>query len=186
MKITKRQKLRKKQNEILSDLTRSMQESLECSEIQTKILKKKYNKKTKRKKEAKKMINGERPIRALVADSGNKIYDIARLELDKINGTIFNVSKAVNYDQVISAIISGKFDVILLDCNSFIEQDKCASVLIKASKKSKKNIPIIVYGPEDNYECDAMALEAGASYFLSKEDITAKRLEKTIRYCLCK
>lgn len=177
-----RQVLRERQNEILSKIVKGMEKDLECHELQTKILQKKADNREKRKVAAQEMIEGTRTIRALVADVDDNVFNMARDELGLINGTKFEVTKATSYDQVVSALEEKRFDIVLLDCHSFIDDQPFA--LIKKARKNQSHVPVIVYGPEGSYECDKMALEAGAADYLTKEELTAKRLEKSIRYCL--
>lgn len=175
---------RKRQKELIDDLNKSLDFSLEIQQVQTRILEAKAAKKKRRKYAAKEMVSGGRPIRVLVADQKDQVYDIVKNEVGMINGTSFEVSKAAHVDQVYTAIAGNQFDVILIDCESFIADEHNTEKLIKAAKKKNKHVPIIVYGPEDSHDCDIMAMEAGAAFFLIKSQITAKRLEKSIRYSI--
>lgn len=179
-----RQTLRLKQNRLLENLAKNLEDTLECQSLQTKILSQRAEKHEKRKRTAILKAKGAEPIRALVADASDRVFDMAKDELGKINGTEFEVSKATSFDQVVSALNEGRFDVLLVDCGSFIDEEDETAKLIKMAKKNS-HTPVIVYGPEDSYECDMMAMEAGAADYLTKDELTPKRLEKAIRYCLC-
>lgn len=183
-KRPKRHTLRSQQNDTLTRITEGLEESLECAKLQTQILEKKASARSRARTEAMERASGQRPIRVLVADVDDGVFVMANNELGLINGTTFEVSKATSYEQVFSAIGEKRFDVILIDCESFIGEN--TEKLVRAAKKTKKHAPVIVYGPDGSYECDMMAMKAGAADFLTKEELTAKRLEKSIRYCLCK
>lgn len=167
----------------LDRLTKSLEECLECQILQTKILQNKASKKKRIKNSVREMTQGTRPIRVLVADSKDAVYNMAKNELGQINGTSFEVSKAVSYEQVVSVLQDGRFDVVLIDCLSMGDN---AIQLAKESKKQQDHAPIIMYGPKESHDCDMLAMEAGAADYLTEDEINPKRLEKAIRYCLSK
>lgn len=181
----KRTKLKEKHNQVLGSLLTDLEEGLACGKMQVEILEKKVSNKTRRKKDAKRMARGEKPIRALVADVGDYVFDMAKNELSKINGTNFEVSKAANQEQVLSALKGNRFDILLLDCLSFVDDEKSTYNLIRAAKRKNRHVPIIVYAPTDSHDCDMLAMEAGAADFITMDEMTPQRLEKAIRYCLC-
>jgi len=177
-----RQALRKRQNHILERLTETIQGALECQELQTKILCKTAAKKAERKKDVKLMVSGLKVIKTLVIDEKDDVYLIARDKLCEINGTKFTAKKANSVNIASSMCNLEEFNVILLRIRD--NELESLPVVIRDLKKKTDNAAIIAYSHDNNHSHDMAALKAGASDFLSGEELTAQKLEKSVRYCL--
>ena len=177
-----RQTLRKRQNNILERLTESIQGALECQELQTEILRKTASKKAERKKDVKLMVSGLKVIKTLVIDDKDDVYLVARDKLGEVNGTKFVAKRANSANDARSMCDKEAFSVILLRIGD--EQLETLSILIRELKRKTNDAAIIAYSHDDSHSYDMAALKAGASDFLSGEEINAQKLEKSIRYCL--
>lgn len=76
---------------------------------------------------------------------------------------------------------STQFDLILLDLH--LPDSSGLETVIKTTKIFDQT-PIIVFTSQDNEEISLASIQAGAQDYLVKHQITAKTLEKTIKYAL--
>jgi CheY-like chemotaxis protein len=184
--------LRQQQNEVLTVLTDTIQSDLDVSRKQTEILLGKVGRIKQRRQVVQQKLNGLMPIRILVADPDEQMLDIVR-KLGSVNGTSFDIQRASSKVEMQNLLSKSRFDVVLLSCQSLTVCSICASpgkgisALIKSIKKIDKNAAIIAYAKEDqptNHDCDLAAMNAGASDFLSSDELIPKKLEKAIRYAI--
>lgn len=183
--LPRRQVLRQKQNEILTELSRSAQQTLQMQKIQTDILLKSAQRRSQRKIQVAEMVRGIKPIRALVVDPAEDVFTMVKKELSMINGTSFSPMRASSLPEATKLLSVDGADVILLSGSFFgPEKDVLRNAMREMRRVARYDVPIIVYVETDVHEWDMMALEAGASDFLENEEINPYRFEKSIRYCL--
>lgn len=145
---------------------------------------KRIAKRAKRKKTMTDMIGGNKIIKALVIDTHDDVYKSAIKDLGKINGTKFETRQAFTDDVVIKLCREEEFHVVLV--NVADKKPENMSEIIKNIRKITNNAVVITYSYDYNHSMDMAALEAGAMDFLSLDDLTAQKFEKSIRYCLRK
>lgn len=185
------QDLKIKQNEVLIGIADSIKGAKEVHDLQTQYLMLKVASRKKRRAEVREMISGKRTINLLIVDPHDKVLAMAN-ELGSINGTSFNIIQAVGIEGAASVLGEMKADVILLACQSAMgcpacgDKATCLRGAIGDLKRLAPRAPVIVCAERPTHECDLEAMNAGASDFLEGDEISAYRLEKSIRYGLRK
>lgn len=86
-----------------------------------------------------------------------------------------------NVTSAIEALTSSRYDVCLLDYR--LGKDTGLAVL-EARSRLPFHVPIILLTGQDDRDIDIAAMQAGASFFLPKDDLNATALEKAIRYAI--
>ncbi len=86
-----------------------------------------------------------------------------------------------DYAAGLEALLSGRFDVCLLD---YQLGDRSGLELLREARAQGVRTPIIVLTGHGSAELDHEALRAGASDYLVKGDFTAATLERIVRYLL--
>ena len=91
------------------------------------------------------------------------------------------VSWCDQLDNALATMLSGEYDLILLDCQYKPAQ---ARELLRAAAINECAAPIIVMTDELDAELDRTAIADGASDYLLKEVLDTLQLERSIRYAL--
>jgi PleD family two-component response regulator len=175
--MTDRVVLHQKHHDALQSLKKGMDGIVELQKSQARLLEKRAAKKTRRKQHVEEMTSGSRLVRLLVAAP----EDVLRMceTLGGINGTKFQLRWQPDIAMACYEASEQDFDIVLVDCTNQTDA-------ICLMGQARKGIPVIVISETENYGADKMAMDTGAADFLAGEDLTPKRLEKSIRYCLKK
>jgi len=88
---------------------------------------------------------------------------------------------AKNYDTASEKILNENYDIYIIDYLLGIESG--IDLLIQ-NKTKLKNKPVIIITGQDNREVDLLAMEAGATDYIPKEQMTPVTLERSIRYAI--
>lgn len=102
--------------------------------------------------------------------------------LGDIHHTDYQFTGSHNTDEVLSEILSDKYDVILLDYH-WESGESARDILINATSKGC-DTPIIVMTDEMEADVDREAIKLGASDYLIKGRIDSQLIERTIRYAM--
>ncbi|HET8709876.1 MAG TPA: EAL domain-containing protein [Spongiibacteraceae bacterium] len=84
-------------------------------------------------------------------------------------------------ENALATMLSGEYDVILLDCQRHPEQ---ALELLKSANLSDCNAPIIVMTDDLDGELDRDAIADGAADYLLKSQLDSKHLERSVRHAM--
>ena len=120
-------------------------------------------------------------MKVLLVEDDEDDFIIARELLSEIPNKKFEVTWINEYDDAVFAMISGHFDIILLDYRlgafNGIE-------LLKDANEKGCQVPIILLTGQDDYEIDVEGMKSGASDYLVKSSVDANSLERSIRYAI--
>jgi signal transduction histidine kinase len=119
--------------------------------------------------------------RVLLVDDDSEDYLITRETLEDIQGTRYSVAWAQTYDEALKALLSGPFDVCLLDHRL---GGKTGLMLLQEAQDAGCETPVIILTGVGDPEMDLAAMAAGAADYLVKGRFDAQLLEHTIRYAI--
>ncbi|HEX6693920.1 MAG TPA: response regulator [Longimicrobiales bacterium] len=121
------------------------------------------------------------PDRILVVDDEQSAFYLAQDILDTIRPGSYEVVWADSYESGLDALISGAFDLCLLDHG--LGTASGIDLLREANARGCVT-PVIMITGQRSKQMDMEALAAGAADFLVKGDISASLLERTVRYTI--
>jgi PAS domain S-box-containing protein len=118
--------------------------------------------------------------RILYIEDDEEDYFLVRHMLSKSHGSKINLSWAATYEEGLQKIACDQFDAILVDydlgSNTGIE-------LIRDCSKGYP-APLILYTGRGSHEVDLEAMNAGATMYLTKNEVNSLLLERAIRYAI--
>jgi len=120
-------------------------------------------------------------IKVLLVDDDEDDYIITRDFLAGIEGRRYHLTWVSDYNEALNVLNTDDIDICLLD---YYLGDKTGLDLLKEITTSKPKIPVILLTGHEDKEIDLQAMEAGASDYLSKSEITPQLLDRTIRYAI--
>lgn len=121
-------------------------------------------------------------IRLLLVDDAEFARDFLLATLAEVESGI-ELTWRSDYAQGLAALMSGEFDVCLLD---YRLGDKSGLELLGEAKMRGCRVPIIMLTGHGSAELDHQAMRAGAADYLVKGDFTAQSLERIVRYLLAR
>ena len=118
-------------------------------------------------------------LKVLLVDDDEDDYILTRGWLSEIKGQQFTLDWVATYEAAIETIGREEHDVYLVDyrLGEHSGLDLLHTVVIGGCKA-----PVIMLTGKGNYEVDEEALKAGAADYLSKTQVNADLLERSIRY----
>lgn len=120
-------------------------------------------------------------INILLVDDDDIDRESVKRMLNKSTSSKFHIDESSDFAGAIELLEKNDYAACLVDYNL---SDRTGLELLEAIKKTSLDSSIILLtGLEEEYIANE-AMKAGASDFLSKDDITAKLLERTIRYSI--
>lgn len=120
-------------------------------------------------------------IKVLIIDDDEADYFLARELLNDIDPHRFQVDWKPNFRDGLAALCEGKYDICLLDNRLGAET---GIELLREAKKRSCQLPVILLTSQSERDIDYSAMELGAADFLEKQDLTAAKLDRAIRYTL--
>jgi CheY-like chemotaxis protein len=123
-----------------------------------------------------------REIRVLVIDDDEDEFILARSRLNQVKRTRYSTEWAPTPEKGIAALRDRRHDVCLLDYR--LGEMTGVDVLTALGGDLRTVPPIIMLTGTNELEVDLAASEAGATDFLEKQTVTAKELERAIRYAM--
>jgi two-component system, sensor histidine kinase and response regulator len=120
-------------------------------------------------------------VRVLLVEDDEDDYILTRDLLASSDAPGLTLDWLTTYEAARAAMTSGSYDVYLVDyhlgAHSGLE-------LLREAAARGCDAPIIVLTGQGNREIDLQVMQAGATSYLAKGEITAPLLERTIRYAL--
>ena len=120
-------------------------------------------------------------VRILLVDENQAEYMLIADEAAAISRRRHLVSWCDQPEQALPTMLSGQYDVILLDCQSNIER---ARDQLRAAISGGCSTPIIAISDELDEELDRCVIADGAADYVTKRQLGAASLERIIRYAL--
>ncbi len=120
-------------------------------------------------------------IRVLLVEDDEDDYTLVRIMLSKISRPSFTLDWVQTGKTALEELKKGFHDVYILD---YQLGGPDGLSLLKSFIRQGCRAPIILMTGHGSYELDVQAAEAGASDFLSKDQLNAPLLERTIRYAI--
>ena len=120
-------------------------------------------------------------IRVLIIDDDEDDFLLTADNLKGIPGRAFDIQWASNYQQGLDRIRTCQHDVYIID---YYLGAHTGLMLIREAMKAQCEAPMILLTGVSNMEVDEAATEMGAFDYLLKDNLSADRLERSIRYSL--
>ena len=117
----------------------------------------------------------------LLVEDDEDDYIITKALLSKAQSIDCNLDWTTSYEEGLQAILSGTYDACLVD---YRLGTHTGLDLLNAVNERGGRTPIILLTGQGDLEIDLTAMAAGAADYLSKEQIDAPLLERTIRYAV--
>ena len=121
------------------------------------------------------------PLPILLIDDDEHAFIITAELLTEVNGRPVELHWESEPEDGLQAILSGRFEVHLLDYRLGSED---GVVILEKARAAGCQAPIIILTGQADAEIDQRALEAGATDYLAKDVFDLSRLEHAIRYAL--
>lgn len=121
------------------------------------------------------------PTRLLLIDDDRLQHRIVQQMVKNFRGAPLELESAETYAAGLKKLLSGKYAVCLLD---YRLGERDGLMLLREALEARCETPIIFLTADTSEEVDLAALEAGASDYLVKNEITPRLLERAIRYAL--
>ncbi len=121
------------------------------------------------------------PIRVLLVEDDEEDYRLAHDLLAEADGARFSLEWADDYRRGLQAALTGRHDVCLVD---FRLNGDSGLDLMREARRSGVRVPMILLTGQGGRSIDLEAQAAGAADYLPKEELTARLLERAIRYAL--
>tara|TARA_B110001454_G_C12723220_1_gene435934 strand:+ start:17253 stop:18872 length:1620 start_codon:yes stop_codon:yes gene_type:complete len=120
-------------------------------------------------------------INVVLVDDDQDDYFLIQSLLNEVKGTKYNLSWVSDSTSGIESLKNQSADVYLVDYR--IDYRTGLDILDEIKKYDVKKCIILLTG-QGNRDVDVIAMNKGASDFLSKDQITPQLLERSIRYCI--
>lgn len=121
------------------------------------------------------------PIKVLLIDDDEADYFLTKDLLNEIDPEGFQTEWKSTYEDGLNGICQGEYDICLLD-NRLGAQTGID--LLREAKTRACGLPVILLTNQSEKELDLSAMELGAADFLEKQELTAAKLDRAIRYTL--
>jgi len=118
------------------------------------------------------------PIRVLLIDDDEDDYLIVRELLSDISSIEFILKLVSDYGAALDAILSGEFDVCLLD---YRLKERNGLELMQEAVSRGAMTPIVFLTGYEGYGLDLEAMSKGAADWLTKDELSATLLGRSIR-----
>ena len=127
------------------------------------------------------MMTTTEVIDVLLVEDDEDDYVITKALLSRAESIDCNLDWVSSYDDGLDAILSGEYDACLVD---YRLGTRTGLDLLHAVNEEGNRTPIILLTGQGDLEIDLTAMAAGAADYLSKEEIGAPLLERSIRYAV--
>lgn len=119
--------------------------------------------------------------RILLVDDDEDDFFITRTMLAESRQVKFIVDWASSYEKGLRMILAGGYDAVLMDYDL---GRRTGIDLVREVTAEGVGVPILLLTGRGNLEIDLEAMEAGVTDYLSKNEINAGFLERSIRYAI--
>ena len=124
---------------------------------------------------------GDEIWKILLVEDDEDDYFLVKTWLSQVKNGQFSLKWETSYSAALQTLVAEAFDVVLVD---YQLGSRSGLELIREAIEQCQNVPFILLTGRGSYEIDLTAMEAGASDYLSKAEITAPLLERSIRYAI--
>jgi len=124
---------------------------------------------------------GKRHLSALLIEDDEDDYISLKSLFSEISSTRVRLEWANAYEEGLQGVCRAAHDVCLLD---YRLGARSGLELLREAIRRGCEMPIILLSGQGGYDVDVKAMEAGASDYLVKGQITADLLERSIRYSI--
>ena len=121
-------------------------------------------------------------LNILLIEDDEDDYMITRALLSKAQTIDCDLDWADSYDEGIEAILGNAYDACLVDYR--LGARTGLDLLDEVNRRDGVRTPIILLTGQGDLEVDLHAMQAGAADYLSKDEIDAPLLERSIRYAV--
>jgi DNA-binding NarL/FixJ family response regulator len=119
--------------------------------------------------------------RVLLIEDDEQDFILVRDLLTAISAQRFKLEWAADYDAALDALGCGEFEICLLEYRA---GESSALELLQRARGLGSTIPFILLTDQGDSALELEAMQAGAADYLTKHDITAHLLERSIRYAI--
>lgn len=126
-------------------------------------------------------MTNNKPIKILLVEDDEDDYLITRDLLAEIGPDYATLEWHSTYSEGLAAILKGDFDICLVDKN--LGADNGIELICEAIQKGNDKPLVLLTGLNDR-ETDTEAMEAGATDYMVKSQISPSLLERVIRYAI--
>ncbi len=120
-------------------------------------------------------------LRILLVEDDEDDYVLTKALLEEAETPLFDLHWLHNYELALDAMSSNLYDVYLVDYR--IGAQNGVRLLREARLHGCKK-PVIILTGQGDHAVDVAAMRAGAADYLVKEEISARDLERAIRYAM--
>jgi FixJ family two-component response regulator len=120
-------------------------------------------------------------IRLLIIDDNEDDYFLTCDLLGKVRNSDYQVDWATSGGDGLGAMLRKSYDICLVND---IVGASTGIEFIRLSEQAGIGVPVIILTQKDDLAADREAQKAGAAEFLVKEDLTARLLDRSIRYAI--
>ncbi|MGA2940289.1 MAG: response regulator, partial [Syntrophobacteraceae bacterium] len=121
------------------------------------------------------------PIRVLLIDDDEDDFMVIRHLLSDLSSIEFILKWVSDYGAALDAILSGEFDVCLLD---YLLKGRNGLELMQEALSRGAMTPIVFLTGQGGHDLDLEAMSKGAADYLTKGELNATLLERSIRYAM--
>jgi len=121
------------------------------------------------------------PVRVLLIDDDEDDFTIVRDLLSDLSSIEFILKWVSDYGAALDAILSGEFDVCLLD---YRIKERNGLELMQEAVSHGATTPIVFLTGQGGYDLDLEAMSKGAADWLTKGELNATLLERAIRHAM--
>jgi PAS domain S-box-containing protein len=119
--------------------------------------------------------------RVAIIDDDEDDYFIISDYIGGIEGSNFIVGWCNTYDEAVSKILAGEYDIYLVD---YRLGKHTGLDLLREAREAKVEVPIVLLTGKGSKDIDIKAMESGATDYLIKSELNTEKLERCIRYSL--
>ena len=123
----------------------------------------------------------EIPLKVLLIEDDEDDFVLVRDLLKEIAAQSYELDWIQNYGVALETLCSQEHDVCLLD---YRLGDRDGLELLQEARAGGCTIPVIFLTGQEDYLVDIEAMRAGAMDYLAKGEISARFLERSIRYAI--
>jgi PAS domain S-box-containing protein len=120
-------------------------------------------------------------IRVLLINDNEDDYAVVRDLLSNLSPMKFIIKRVSDYGAALDAILSGEFDVSLLD---YRLKERNGLELMREALSRGATIPIVFLTGREGYDLDLEAMSNGAADWLAKDELSATLLERAIHHAM--
>ncbi|MCO7223462.1 GGDEF domain-containing response regulator [Pleionea sp. CnH1-48] len=122
-------------------------------------------------------------VKVLIVDDDEADREYVNYLVESGSHSSYQIEQAEDHTEALACLAQSTFDVCLIDYHLGASSDNGIELLRKIAIQYPNTSCILITGMNSD-EIDQVALEAGAADFLCKDEMTAKLLDKTLRYAI--